>query len=108
MCLFVVLKCGSATAYYICVPSSLTSWCMTSSMLWSGPSSSVAGTSAPDSIRRWDVVCRSIYGKKKINRLQNVILHFINYFKIKSLLSIPVQEYHPKSIKPVQLQMSKL
>lgn len=47
------------------VPSSLTSWCMTSSILWSGPNSSVAGTSAPDNISLWDVVCRSIWKEKK-------------------------------------------
>lgn len=47
------------------VPSSLTSWCMTSSILWSGPNSSVAGTSAPDNISLWDVVCRSIWWEKK-------------------------------------------
>lgn len=83
------------------VPSSLTSWCMTSSILWSGPNSSVAGTSAPDNISLWDVVCRSIWGeKKKAQRLQNVIAHFINYFKIKSSLSNHVQEYPVKSIKP--------
>jgi len=47
---------------YMWVPSSFTSWCITSSMLSSGTSSAtVDWAEPPDRFRRWELVCRSAF-----------------------------------------------
>ena len=46
-------------ATYMWVPSSLTSWWMTSSMLWSGSSSGMGWSPTDDRLMRCDPVCRS-------------------------------------------------
>ncbi len=50
---------------YMCVPSSLTSWCTTSSMLCVGRSSGTACAFAPDNVRRCELVWRSAWNASK-------------------------------------------